>query len=279
MRRRLRVLLGAIGLALATATPGSAAPLDFLPALSGDYFRIDSREVGRPFHIYVRLPQDYGTTGGRLYPIVYLLDGDSAFPLLATEHLFLGYDDGLPEAIIVGIAYGSFDPAVNRREVDFTGPAAGIPPQEAGAPAFQAFLEQELLPRVEARYRADPKRRILVGQSRGGSFVLFSAFTRPDLFWGRIASNPSFYRDGARLFEPPARGARTDLQLIVASGSRDRPELRAGALKWFKAWQGRAGTPWTLTALTVEGGTHAADIANVYRLGMRRLFPAPAAAR
>jgi uncharacterized protein len=34
-------------------------PLDYLPALRGDYFKLESKVVGRPFHIYVRLPEGY----------------------------------------------------------------------------------------------------------------------------------------------------------------------------------------------------------------------------
>ncbi|HTU11985.1 MAG TPA: alpha/beta hydrolase-fold protein [Allosphingosinicella sp.] len=275
MRRLLIAILAAIlatGAARAPAQP--AVPFDHLPALKGGYFRHDSRILGRPLHIYVRLPADYAEQPERHYPIVYLLDGDSLFPILAAIHLFLTYDDGLPEAIVVGIAYGGFDPAVNRRDVDFTGPAEGAAPERAGAPAFQRMLREELLPEVERRWRADPARRILFGQSRGGSFVLYSAFTEPDLFWARIASNPAFEPGRARFFGAPPSATRRDLRLIVSSGTRDRPHLRATAVEWFRHWAGR-GAPWTIRAQTIEGGTHAADAGTVYREALRWLFPAP----
>jgi predicted alpha/beta superfamily hydrolase len=201
--------------------------------------------------------------------VVYLLDGDSLFPMLAPHHLFLTYDENLPEAVIVGIAYGSLAPGVNRRDLDYVGPSAARPAAEAGAPAFQTFLKSELLPNIEARYRVDPARRVLVGQSLGANFVLYSAFAEPDLFWGRIASNPVFQLDRDRFFGPPPGAMRKDLSLIVVSGSRDR--RRSQAVEWFEAWKDRA-TPWTLHPVTIEGGTHAADIPNAYRIGMLRLF-------
>src|SRR5271154_5650541 len=135
------------------ATDQKIIPLNYLPALSGDYFVQLSKETGRQYHIYIRLPENYSDAPPEThYPVVYLLDGDSLYPLLATEHLFLNIDDKLPEAIIVGIAYGSFDPSINKRDVDFTAPAHGVKPEHAGAPAFHRFLKAELIPAIERRY-------------------------------------------------------------------------------------------------------------------------------
>jgi predicted alpha/beta superfamily hydrolase len=247
-------------------------PLDYLPALKGDYFKLESKAVGRPFHIYVRLPESYAQKPDARYPVVYLLDGDSLFPLLAPEHLFLNYDEGIPEAIVVGIAYGSFDPSINKRGYDFSGPSPNGKPDEGGAPAFQTFLETELIPEVEKRYRTEPTRRVLVGQSRGGHMVLYSAFTKPDLFWGRIASNAPLDPWREQLLSKPASATRKDLGLVVTSGTRDRPRNREDALTWFKAWEGRTDGPWAIHMVNLEGGTHAADIANSYRAGMLWLF-------
>lgn len=248
-------------------------PLNHLPALSGDYFEKLSTETGRTYYIYVRLPEGYSKSSPDIrYPVVYLLDGDSLFPILATEHLFLIYDEKLPEAIIVGIAYGSFDPSINKRDVDFTGPADGVRPEKAGAPAFHRFLKAELIPTIEGRYRADPDRRVLFGQSRGGSFVLYSAFTDPDLFWGRIASNASFKPDGDRYFHDAPVATRHDLGLVVTSGTRDRPALREQAVQWFKHWDAVTDSPWKIKTVNIEGGTHSADSASSYRAGMLWLF-------
>jgi len=209
----------------------SPSPLDYLPALSGDYFKYDSSIIGRPFHIYVRLPESYEEKASSLYPVVYILDGDSLFPILAPNHLFLGYDEKLPEAIIVGIAYGSFDPKTNKRGYDFSAPAKDAKSNQGGAPEFLSFLKAELLPEIESRYRADPEKRVLFGQSRGGYMVLYSAFIDPDLFWGRIASNATFYPGRERFFSPAAAFKKSDLGLVVTSGSHDYPKLRKDALE------------------------------------------------
>lgn len=269
----LTLVAGGLPPAPAAAQPAAGSgvvPLDHLPALRGDYFRIDSQATGRPYHIYVRYPDGYDLAAETRYPTVYLTDGDSLFPILAANHLFLTYDEGLPEALVVGIAYGGFDPAVNRRNIDFQTPGAGV--EHAGAEAFQAFLRTELIPRIERDYRADPERRILFGQSRGGAFVLYSAITDPDLFWGRIASNPSLTPGIESLLGAPADSARADLGVAVSSGTRDRADLQAEAAQWLRRWESDPGRPWRLRAIRLEGGTHAANAPDAYRAGLLWLF-------
>jgi uncharacterized protein len=255
---------------LALTSAESTIPLNYLPALSGGYFILESQAVGRPFHVYVRLPEGYDEEAE--YPVVYVLDGDSLFPILAATHLFLTFDEELPETIVVGIAYGSFDPSINRRAFDFSAPAADAGPEQGGAPALQNFLQTELMPEIQRRYRADPTRQILFGQSRGGYMVLYSAFTDPDLFWGRIASNPAFDPGRELFFSPAPQASRNDLGLVVTSSSRDYPDLREAALDWFDAWKDVEDRPWNLHTVTIQDGTHGADSANSYRSGMLWLF-------
>ena len=256
----------------ATLDGGWTAAFEHLPALRGEYAPLQSKAVGRTFHVYVRLPPDYRHEDTATYPIVYVLDGDSLFPILAANHLFLGYDESLPEAIVVGIAYGSFDPEVNGRGYDFSAPAPDATAEQGGAPAFLEFLRSELIPTVEARYRADPTRRVLFGQSRGGYLVLYTAFTDPDLFWGCIASNPSFDPGRDRFFSKATPASRKDIGLIVTSGTRDYPRSRENALQWFESWHERADAPWTVKTITIDGGTHASYSTSSYRQAMTWLF-------
>ena len=265
----LAVLI-ALLLALAPASAGRAAPLDYLPALAGDYFRMESAATGRPYHIYVRLPADYAASDKR-YPTIYLLDGDSLFPMLGALHLLLTFDERIPEAIVVGIAYGGSDPSINKRDVDFRAPPLDDGDKKGAAARFQQFLGGELIPEIEKRLRSDPARRILVGQSHGGQFVLYSAQTAPDMFWGRIASNPSFKPNVDFFYATAAKAKRKDLKFFYASGSRDREHLRAEALKWSAAWTDKK-KPWALQFQTIEGGTHAASIPEAYRRGLVWFF-------
>jgi predicted alpha/beta superfamily hydrolase len=256
-----RLLLAVALLIAAPVAATPSVPLDHLPALKGDYFPLASKATGTTYHIYVRLPLDYAEQPAKRYPIVYLLDGDSAFPMLAPQHLFMTIDDKTPEAILVGVAYGGFGP-VNRRERDFG----------EGAPAFQRFLSEELRPEVERRVRGDTARRIIVGQSFGGTFVLWSAPTRPDLFWGHVASNPSFRHHQERLLQPAAAVTPSGGKLALVSGTLNNAPGRAGAQAWHE--RHAASSPWTLRRFDIEGGTHAADLGRAYRLAVNWMLGA-----
>ncbi len=272
MRAFGAVLVGLL-VAFAVGRPALAQTPELPAALRGDAFRLESAELGRGFDIYVRLPDGYDEEGPA-YPVVYLLDGDSLFPILAANHLFLAYDDRLPEAVVVGIAYGGFDRSVNRRHIDFQSPGEGVPEGEDGAEAFLAFLRSQVLPAIEGRFHVDPDRRVLFGQSRGGNLVLYSAVADPDLFWGRIASNPSLTPGLESVLAPAGPAQRDDLQVVVTSGTRDRADLREEAALWAGTWLGRtdAERPWTVTPITIEGGTHAANAGDAYRAAMNQLF-------
>lgn len=250
-----------------------------LPSLRGDYFLLNSYEVGRSYHIYVRLPEGYDETKAVRYPVVYLLDGDSTFPMLAPLHLFLHYDDNIPEAIVVGIAYGGFEPSINKRDVDFR--LSMKDGSTGGIVQFLSMLEKELLPRIDKKFQTDPERRILVGQSLGGSAVLQAAWLKPRLFWGYVASNPHRDASSGMLFgldrELPEM-QRTGY-LIVASGTKDREDARKAGLEWRDQVALRQDLPWDTRFIDIERGTHAANIGDAYRLAMQIMLMSPAQAR
>ena len=215
----------------------TSAPLQYLPALRGDYFKHDSVAVGRAFHIYVAYPEDYEKNPEARYPVVYLLDGDSLFPIHATYHRLLQLRRRRAASDRRRNRVWIVRPFRQQARLRFLRSGCGCSSEQGGAPAFHRFLKNELIPEIDRRYRTDPDRRVLFGQSRGGYMVLYSAFTDPDLFWGRIASNPSF-DPGRALFFP-------DLQRRPersGSGRHQRgarwPSLRRDALDWFRAWDG-----------------------------------------
>lgn len=241
------------------------------------YEQIDSEIVGRSYHTFIMLPDGYEPSADKKYPTIYVLDGGALFPLLSAYYRYLNLGEEIPEAIIVGISYGSstFEGG-NYRSTDYTARS----PERAywgGADKFQAFLREELIPYVEEKYESNPDRRIIFGQSLGGQFVLYTALTRPGLFWGHIASNPALHRNLPFFLEnhAVATAAHERSNLFVGSGSLDDPRYRIPALKWMEHWSAAENSPWRLETMTLDGHSHMSAPPTSFRQGMRWLFPTP----
>ena len=237
----------------------AAAAADDLEYVQGlrdtEYHRVASEAVGRSYHIYVMLPESYGVEPDREYRTIYLLDGGSLFPLLAGYYRYLRFTDETEEAIFVAISYGSgtFEGG-NYRATDYTAPSAERD-FWGGAPKFQAFLADELMPMVESTYRSDAGNRIIFGHSLGGQFVLFTAQTRPDLFHGHISSNPALHRNLEFYLEQMPDRTSNSL-LFVGTGTRDANVFRAPLKRWIEHWSGLDEKPWKLKVQQLADHTH-----------------------
>lgn len=279
MKVRFYGVVGAALVMLVSASRGEPArgELEVLQTLADvTYHRLESKRAGHTYQIHVRVPPGYEDGTGGL-PTVYLLDGGITFPLFAGYQRYLELSEEAPEAILVGISYGTDEASEgNNRGHDFTA-ASSEREHYGGAPDFQRMLSDELIPWVEARFRADANRRVIFGQSLGGQFVLFTALTQPRLFWGHIASNPALHRN-LEFFLRPAAEVDTDgvrPRLFVSSGSEDDPRFRQPALEWIAHWAGVEAAPWDLKTATLEGQTHFSAAPEAYRRGMAFLFQLP----
>ena len=271
------VLIGRWLLALSVCAfpAGPAATQNFDPQyLQGlhhsHYHFFESESVGRPYHLYVRLPDEYAPGDSR-YPVIYVLDGGALFPLFASYAGYLEFGEEMPDSIIVGISYGAADFAGgNFRGSDYTAPSDEVD-HYGGAGVFQEFLKTELIPFIESEYSADSARRVLFGQSIGGQFVLFSAQTDPGLFWGHIASNPALHNNLEYFLETAPDGpSRT--RLFVASATGDDPVFRVPALAWIEHWTSKQTAQWDLEVRHLEGHSHMSAPPTSFRQGLLWLF-------
>lgn len=272
------IVVLSLTLLMLVAGPASAVDTQYLQGLGNShYHKVDSNQVGRSFHIYTMLPDSYEEDDQRQHPTIYLLDGGGLYPLMTAYYRYLNFGAEVPDAIIVGISYGgdTFETG-NYRSTDYTAPSSERD-YWGGAGKFQAFLAEELFGLIEARFRSDPSRRIIFGQSIGGQFVLYTALTKPDLFWGHIASNPALHRNLPFFLERhwQASPDRNPSRLFVSDGSLDDPSFRAPALQWIAHWSAAADKPWELHTMDLEGQSHMSAAPEAFRQGMRWLFPAP----
>ena len=71
--------------------------------------KVSSSILERDFYLFVRLPEGYSENFDTKYPVIYLLDGGTTFPLLAGYYRYLMLGEEVPELIIVGVSYGTDD--------------------------------------------------------------------------------------------------------------------------------------------------------------------------
>lgn len=278
-RRRLRdvgaggFLAGAVVIALFSflGAAGAAARTPVQVARS-EAFTLRDPRTGRAYRIMVAAPAGRPPESG--WPVVYVVDGDYLF-MTAVEDMraFERRPGGRANpraAVIVGLGYPAGANSERERVLDLTPPGA---PQAArnpdgapvtrrhrgergrraeqdplpsgGADAFLRFIETDVKPRIERRYRIDRGRQAVVGHSLGGLFVLHALFTRPDAFSVYAALSPSLWygdrlafseaqRWAARPSRPPARVLLTIGEFEQTLGGIDRlgpdPEGRAARL-------------------------------------------------
>lgn len=274
--KRVLVFVSLFFVVLCPVRASDQPPIDRLQSLkSVQYHLFKPQELDRTYHIFVRLPASHGDPD-KTYPTIYLLDGGITFPLMASYYRYLELSGTVPEAILVGLSYGTADwRKGNMRSTDFTAPAEGRA-HYGGADAFLTFFEEELFPFIEGSYASDSNERIIFGQSLGGQFVLHALLKRPDLFTGYIASNPALHRN-LELFLPAVNNEnrKTAVRLYVSSGENDETRFRAPALQWMKAWQDEKAVSWHWLFETLSGQNHFSAAPEAFRRGINWVLKSP----
>jgi len=165
---------------------------------------LHSAILGEDRILNVYLPDDYDSTAN--YAVIYLLDGsaDEDFIHIAGLVQFntFAWINRIPKSIVIGIANTNRKynfTSASKRESDHQ-----LVPENGGSADFIAFLEKELQPYVDKRYKTNSS-RTLIGQSLGGLLATEILFTKAHLFNKYIIISPSlWWKDGYLLRENPA---------------------------------------------------------------------------
>lgn len=181
------------------------------PVENGIRIDFHSRIMSEDRTIWIRVPASYNEQNGAIqsYPVMYVLDGKSAFfPITGvvsfmSEKEHVNYQ--IPEMIIVGVdtenRFRDLTPNASTKQSN--GDEAKTPEQKlmmqesGGGEKFLKFLEEEIFSYVEKNYRTNPY-RIYVGHSLGGLTATYTFLKRPDLFSAAISIDPSLWWDGAK---------------------------------------------------------------------------------
>lgn len=140
-----------------------------------------SKILGEKRRVIVHLPLNYVKEPTKKYPVMYVLDGGNQDVHTSDKISVLAGADVIPECIIVGILNTK-----TSRNRDQTPPYMRTETDDLNSPLgkadqFLAFIEKELLPKIDSNYRVS-QHKTLTGHSRAGLFVLYTLQERPSLF-------------------------------------------------------------------------------------------------
>lgn len=227
-------------LSAAAAAPAAAQPEVRVPAV--ETHRLYSKAVGDSFSVQVLLPPMIPGETTR-FPVVYMTDVNHGFIVDPDEFRLMMLTD-VPRFIAVGIGYApSLLQALNIRTRDLTqvpvpmdvASTLGVPfagqlkstVTSGGAAQFLAFIRDELMPYIDARYPTDPKERGYWGDSLGGLFGCYVLFNRPETFNRYVIGSPSIWWGGDDILKAAEAYGKThgDLPADVFIGVGGLEEL------------------------------------------------------
>ena len=163
---------------------------------------IYSTVLGEERKIFIRLPKGYDKE--KTYPLIIKSDGNFNLSRWDQSMADLSLKNKVEDSIIVAIPnlfwvdsrnrdlvppYARQDVAIEARP-----PSDNSPSIFGKADLFLEFIETEVLPYIESNYAINDN-RILSGFSAGGSFVLYTIVTKPELFSGYFAFSPAAWYD------------------------------------------------------------------------------------
>ena len=267
-RRRLLNAFMLLTLVLMTPVAASAqAPLFYDPP---ERLVIKSKVLDEERVVLVRTPPAYAR-GTERFPVLYMTDGDAHIQHTSGTVSFLARNARMPEMIIVGITNTDRTRDLTPTHVN----NANAPfPTSGGADKFLKFIETELIPLVESKYRTQPY-RALAGHSLGGLFAVHTMLTRPELFNAYIAVSPSLQWDSFGEIDRVKEFFKTrkELNRTLFTSLGNEPgdigdafglfqdELRRQQLKGF-VWE----------AVRYEDEDHGSVVLRSHYAGLRKVF-------
>src|SRR5215469_242118 len=143
--------------------------------------------------IWVRTPHGYDL-GKDPLPVLYLTDGPGHINEIGSTIDFLVDNGRMPPVIVVGIANTDRTRDLTPTHADVKNADGTIEhiPTSGGGDHFLDFIQNELMPEIDRRYRTAPY-RIFAGHSLGGLIAIHILTSRPDMFQAYIAVSPSLW--------------------------------------------------------------------------------------
>lgn len=193
-------------------------------ALAGTYgsaertkvIHLKSEALDETREVFIRTPRNYDPEN-RKYAVVYVLDGEWNFELVASYLDYMFDWDIYPEMIVTGVRN------VNRNRDYIPRPDDNF--EDTGkADIFLDFVKDNWIDTIEKTYSSSGD-RILIGHSFGGVFTLHTLFSEPALFDAYIALGTSAWVANGVLYEEAhayfANPSDADAFVYMAVGEGD----------------------------------------------------------
>lgn len=167
-------------------------------------FELQSKAVGAPYAIEVVLPSGAAASGSK-YPALYITDWFILADYFKSLPRLMDMGRLTEPFILVGISQPGkdqdwaaartrdFTPARPADEYSKRNTYADAIELAGGAARFAAFLKEELIPKIESSYPADPARRGFAGYSLGALFGTFLLARDPELFQYYLLGSASLW--------------------------------------------------------------------------------------
>ncbi|MGL4632019.1 MAG: alpha/beta hydrolase [Leadbetterella sp.] len=182
--------------------------------------------------VYVSVPKLDSADVNKRFPVLYIMDADNHFGLLAQYVDYLSRPDvlAMPKMIVVGITNTdrTRDLTPTNSMFNYEGKldTASWNKSSGGNENFLQFIQAELMPMIDKNYKTEPY-RIFAGHSFGGITAINCMLTHPDMFDAYIAVSPSFWWDKnyvLKLAEKNLKvGSKLNKKLFYSDGNEGGP--------------------------------------------------------
>ncbi|MDM8100704.1 MULTISPECIES: alpha/beta hydrolase [Oceanobacillus] len=235
-----------------------------------------------PYIINVFIPEQPVSDNG--FSVLYILDGN-AYGTLFSEMIKLqsrrSEKTGIEPMLLVGIEYEGGEPFHSNRVYDFTPPAVKVElparsdgsswPEHGGAEKFMDFLEAELIPFIDKKYKTNQKKQTIFGHSLGGLFVLYTLFQRSRLFSHYFACSPSIWWNKQAILSYETNINDKHVKgLFIAAEPVENKQMYANGLAMYENLS-ECNKDLKTAFFAPEGENHMSIVPAVFSRGMRFL--------
>lgn len=281
------------GLSLNSALAQNATDTKLATIWYSEQFIFHSKSLERDFLIQVAKPLKPQTAK---LPVIYLVDGNSLFPEVATTIQGLGAFGGSAAAYVVGIGYpdqtleqwgtlrthdllfGSVPESVKQVPDSFKAAAAS-----GNGAGFASFVLQELRPEIERRYPVDRQQSILAGHSLGASFAAHVLLLHDSgAFDSYLLCSPSIWTEPQLLDKASRFHSANPLKVFIGVGTKEDEKFVEGhmvpnARELVSRLRNHASAV-DISLVEFEGKNHGSAIPDCINQGVGALLPVPPAA-